>query len=108
MSEADDVERVAKAIWDKSSGRQLTLTECEHLARAAIAAMPSPADKWQDISTAPRDGTRILVRLAETGFPCSVWGRTRIAKWSNAAGEWRHMGGPLYPRTWMPLPEPLK
>lgn len=56
--------------------------------------------EWQDISTAPKDGTRILV----VG---GMWDKPDIAA---ADGEWwamrRREGWHGCPTHWMPLPPP--
>lgn len=63
------------------------------------------ADQWQPISTAPRDGTRILTFGLKEGQPrqCITWWRRgQDAKGYIGWGEWHPE---LWPPThWMPLP----
>lgn len=80
------------------------------------AALPqAPADGWQDISTAPKDGTRIDLYGPSGRFPNCRWGRHDAesrAPW----GEEHWRGVPFYrlhgieqqaPVThWRPLPAP--
>ena len=59
--------------------------------------------KWQDISTAPRDGTDVLVVGAN--------GIMRVAIWDTTVGAFRaniHSYVKLTATHWMPLPEPPK
>lgn len=56
--------------------------------------------EWRDISTAPKDGTEVLVCLGEI---------TCVATWNLWDGEeaWRdHYGFHFSPTHWMPLPAP--
>lgn len=64
---------------------------------------------WQDISTAPKDGTRILACESDTVFICS-WYRH-----SATLGHWHNPddGSPIgqmfdeyNPTHWMPVPSP--
>jgi uncharacterized protein (DUF2237 family) len=56
---------------------------------------------WQDISTAPKDGTRILLYRPGNGW-CVV-----IAWWSESAGAYGDYAGFFKDAThWMPLPSP--
>ncbi len=76
-------------------------------AAAAIRALPLP-DAWQDISTAPTDGTPVLL-----WFPRSCWRRgSGVEKCCHDQGMWVTDFGEearLYwddPTHWMPLPAP--
>ncbi len=59
------------------------------------------AEKWRDISTAPKDGNTILL------YP-STWGRVFEGRY--VKGVWRHVANALelvdqYPTHWLPLPD---
>jgi hypothetical protein len=61
--------------------------------------------KWQDISTAPKDGTDIIVAVYEEDG--RYWGQDIVA-W-NAAIGWDSAGYDWQPNMithWMPLPPP--
>ena len=103
----EQVERVARAIWDLNED-----TDChdydrlsapakkraEEWARAAIAAM---GEQWRDISSAPKDGSRIWLADAKS----VVTGR-----WHVPVGAWQcdWVVGSAGDRVthWMPLPAP--
>ena len=59
------------------------------------------ADSWQPISTAPKDGTWILVFQPARG----PW-RDRIKEVRGGHVASRHGWGDDYPTHWLPLPEP--
>lgn len=96
------IERVARAMYDRSvlRGADRDIPMMYHdLAQAALDA----AFEWQPISTAPRDGSHILV----------FWGRPVVAfyekgEWYHVpeygrTGTYRHVGG-WPPQHWLPLP----
>jgi hypothetical protein len=75
--------------------------------------------EWQDIETAPRDGTTVLLALAQTRtYAGEVW----AAFWHDGSkNHWRREGWydevdrehlliakPVQPDFWMPFPEPPK
>ncbi len=60
-------------------------------------------DRWQPIETAPRDGTRILLRLSN-GEVFSGWG-TEEAGFQKFHADGTDIGW-LNPRHWQPLPSP--
>jgi hypothetical protein len=66
---------------------------------AGAAPLPSTAG-WLPISTAPKDGTRILTKLDHPVTP------VQIARWQHL--EWRldNNNWPCYPLGWQPLPPP--
>lgn len=91
--------------------------------RAMLAASPQPPpakDGWQDISTAPRDGTRILIAGGTYHYTGDTFRHepdfliTDIAHFSdNDGGCWFSRFGSEYdegyvhaPTHWMPLPAP--
>lgn len=89
----------------------------DRMARAAIAALP-PQD-WQDIASAPKDGTRVLLWMEpvnDARFKPIDGRHTVIATWvvwSDAMKRdgmrdgWSWYGSPLhYPTKWMALPAP--
>ena len=71
---------------------------------------------WRDISTAPKDGTRILIyqpplkvgQPTHTTLPASIY----VAEWTHTidGSVWLEPEGERYqaftPTHWMPLPEP--
>jgi hypothetical protein len=67
--------------------------------RSAARSEPSTAG-WLPISTAPKDGTRILTKLDHPVTP------VQIARWQHL--EWRldNNNWPCYPLGWQPLPPP--
>lgn len=68
--------------------------------------------EWQDISTAPRDGTRVLL-LDDDGetILSGLWGRRFFAK-NDSDWQWVMFEGDsetlCNPTHWMPLPQPPK
>ena len=76
--------------------------------------------EWQPISTAPKDGTPILVFPGLLGHPIvAAWERPakhpprgRVGNWSDNFGFWRvvltNKATPYIPTHWMPLPPPPK
>ena len=53
---------------------------------------------WLDISTAPRDGTRVLIYMGGMIFACGF----EHGKWQH--GVWFRQEPPI--THWMPLPDP--
>lgn len=128
----EQVERVARAIYESkenSSGWQNTFNATRVLyrgyARAAIAATPpfprrtAPQDGWQDIATAPRDGTRVMLWMEPTPDPryisndpaqsviasYVVWSERSKREGMRDGWSWY---GPVrcHPTHWRPLPAP--
>jgi hypothetical protein len=58
--------------------------------------------KWQPISTAPRDGTSILIYDADEGTTGSV----RVARWRDDTIPTGWSGSERSPSHWLPLPLP--
>jgi hypothetical protein len=58
---------------------------------------------WQPISTAPRDGTRILLATTYPKARHKIIVGSWFAKWN----EWQSVPGnwPFRPTCWQPLPE---
>lgn len=95
---------------------EVTQSELRELVQAMLALRQSsppdgqPADGWQDISTAPKDGTHVLVCFDGTMTPPTV------AHWFGPpplpglrAGDWylsvQQLEGPsINPTHWRPLP----
>ena len=129
------IKRVARAIWHATPGAEDwdTLDEddehwalCLVEAEVAVDEMGffSPAqDGWQDIETAPRDGTAILVMRniwpgASGGVAeeCSGHNTYVAAWWTNevtTGGQWicymdavQDPRCPVDPTHWRPLPAP--
>lgn len=55
--------------------------------------------KWQPISTAPKDGTSILVFEADEGT-------VRVSRWRDDTIPTGWAGGEHAPSHWLPLPQP--
>jgi hypothetical protein len=77
------------------------------LTDALLAALPpTPTPGWQDISTAPKDGTFILI------YPSSCWVEDvehdyEVSYWDEDFGRWHFSALPddyTGPTHWMPLP----
>ena len=82
-----------------------------NIARAVIAASPSVGG-WEDISTAPKDGTMLLVAyddgVARAGA-MEDHQRVYEARWNDFQGTWSARNGFLLHSDathWMPLPPP--
>lgn len=64
---------------------------------------------WQDISTAPKNGTEILVFYKSSGVISIAWYDERVLQWVVSVAD---NGEPIwndpYPTHWMPLPSPPK
>lgn len=86
--------------------------------RALTAALSDQAGGWQDISTAPKDGTVFDVWLGgpdidedDIEFYCGV-GTRRSASWHYLNGKFRPCAGLssiptfVHPTHWQPLPAP--
>ena len=58
---------------------------------------------WQDIATAPKDGTRVLLNADHAGRRIIIVGRYGLQRhlWHAVPGK-----DPIQPTHWMPLPEP--
>lgn len=67
-------------------------------------------DGWQDISTAPRDGTHIIVfRPVYDGQYIPQVGVDYFKKWSaEPNGSWMKSRADCQPTHWMPFPQPPK
>lgn len=63
--------------------------------------------EWQDISTAPKDGTRVLLTDGLNTASVGFWRRTYEEWHPNEMTEinWWRMQPPTH---WMPLPKPPK
>lgn len=61
-------------------------------------------DAWQDIATAPKDGTHILAFSPDDHpYPLIYVVANRYGKWEEAAGEQYSYFSPIH---WQPLPAP--
>jgi len=58
--------------------------------------------KWQPISTAPKDGTSILIFEADDG----TTGTVRVARWRDDTIPTGWTGSEHAPSHWLPLPQP--
>lgn len=119
----DEERVVGKAIADAlyPSDYDLTPKEQEIAARAAIAAMPKGDVGWQDISTAPKDGTEIIgyrrdqgtfafrwtwaeefVPKDQNGDPTEDYDESFACWWHNG---WGWLEKDLTPTHWQPYPD---
>lgn len=98
---------MSKDILVHVDGKRLSLSASES---AEIIERTHAASQWQDISTAPKDGTRILVYGEDVILSC-VYGPffweagapqgTEQLGWIQFDGQ---LGPDVYPTHWMPLP----
>jgi hypothetical protein len=58
--------------------------------------------KWQPISTAPKDGSFILIFEADDG----TTGTVRVARWRDDTIPTGWTGSEHAPSHWLPLPQP--
>lgn len=67
---------------------------------------------WQDISSAPKDGTSVLLGRFVENCPHKRGGFTCVDYWRNPKGRkgylgWGNFNSEYWPAThWQPLPEP--
>lgn len=105
---SDGLKRIAEAHAEAAEVNVSDLQDDLAAAEAELARLRG--DGWQDISTAPRDGTRILA----WGFPYGP--SVRIVEWGSGRylgrkkgyeqGWSDHPGHTCEPTLWMPLPDP--
>jgi hypothetical protein len=71
---------------------------------APIAYWNTRTPDWQDISTAPRDGTEIIVLIRPKVIRLGWWFHP-----SSRTKDWHdENGNVIHPTHWMPLPAPPK
>jgi hypothetical protein len=75
---------------------------CDELDTLLASLSSDPAQGWQDIETAPKDGTEVLLLFPSDTKRTGYWAKS-IQRWSVDAV----VSMPL-PTHWMPLPEPPK
>lgn len=109
-------ERIADEVEKVAAGRQ---SNCElaavEVVKMVVSALTSPAPSeapggggWRDISTAPKDGTRILVWRepvvpGAAYFDVTGWPNNWTGLWPTA---YMHYADGHEPTHWMPLPAP--
>jgi hypothetical protein len=59
----------------------------------------SKTNDWQDISTAPRDGTAILAEIRGHGFGKIAWNGDLLDCGGESCGAWEHLGE-MPPDSW--------
>jgi hypothetical protein len=95
------------AEFDGYADEDVLLALAEPLIRDLLAAVETR--QWQPIATAPKDGTRVLVRFA-TGCEVASYRSSTVGEpqWrTHTSYEWRTSGGQwASPTHWMPLPAP--
>jgi len=110
------IEAAAKALMDDLYDGRASLPEdhpaylpvtvlCTKRAELALtAALPHLVQEWQDISTAPKDGTPLLAWENEARGPFKCWWN---ADWSKAEAYWTDdADSEPQPTHWRPLPDP--
>lgn len=99
-AERDAVETLAKkAAWVLENG---ATGENRDIAEGVLALRLAMVERggWQDIETAPKDGTPVLVSIPEAILIVAEW-------YSIPNGAWHSAGRRLAePTHWMPLPAP--
>lgn len=110
MTTNNDAVREALADWpfseedgclDALGEGDRWLFKHEQTVKAALAALAAkPADGWRDISTAPRDGTRVL--LLDKGYVFEGYRLPDTKIWKRDGAVWSQ----YKPTHWMPLPHP--
>jgi hypothetical protein len=107
---SEDDEKLLRANLLKCYTKTLALAfriskeHYRYLAEQIIALRKSAKRReWQPISTAPKDGTRIMLWLSgPIRSPKAVFGKGHSGFWITEGS------GPANPTHWMPLPEPPK
>jgi hypothetical protein len=89
--------------------------EIRRLELEAVEAIAAELNRWQDPSTAPKDGTKILIWCAGEEWPeAAFWEdyHPDVVEEVGAAGYWRYADSLLAdiceainPIGWMPMPE---
>ena len=64
--------------------------------------------EWRPISTAPKDGTKIIAYLEAENHCDEVWKIQWLEEEEGQAGWYDNYGGDFSPIYWMPLPDPPK
>ncbi|QDP62902.1 MAG: hypothetical protein Unbinned5081contig1002_7 [Prokaryotic dsDNA virus sp.] len=108
-----DVERVADAIGlvdieeFTAEAMQKNLKRMARAALEASEAVKMVREQWQDIETAPKDGTEVLTcqRSVDGGIWINI-SRFVPDDWSD--GKWYDKSGFCQPHYWQPIPTPPK
>lgn len=98
----------------REAQRQWREQQADAAEPADLADVRAAAERfWQPISTAPKDGTRILLCFGGYRIECGQWDDDRYATkprpyWT---GDWEPVCGKLWyrgnqPTHWQPLPPP--
>ncbi len=99
MSNRDLIKQTQNHI-DNVDDPNASLLVARKLLVRIVTALQDQA--WQDISTAPKDGTKILVWVPET-WVCVSW---RTVRYMNGWTEWEGDDYQFHPTKWQPLPQP--
>lgn len=93
------------------TGELIRMLHVERDALQARVAELKAASAWQDIETAPKDGTKICGYRWDEYLDCpdiettkTVWWDSRLAKWHSYTGDTLWHG--FQPTRWQPLPTP--
>lgn len=100
MSKPDDmVSRARFLAAGQDDPHSVTIAElCDEIARLRALT------EWQDISTAPRDGTHILVVMPWLPNPRTLFWATYADEWRCPASERGPASEGWQPTHWRPLP----
>lgn len=97
------LERVALAIrreYIDITGKSFLPKTSIRLAKAALAATPKHIDGWQDISSAPKDGTKIRLKDENEKEIVGFWSK-HWKIWGDGIRE-------FWPTHWLPAPPTVK
>ena len=103
-----DAAKYAKAMIDNELHGEGgdCLTSAWDMLTEALAAIPAAASGWQDMATAPRDGTSVTVCGPASGPPQTAF--FDVGGWQVWVYQLTGLQVRGEPTHWMPLPEPPK
>lgn len=108
VSRTDLTDGMKDAAWEafRDSNKPAPYNQVSDAVHAAISAAPEiTLNQWQDISTAPKDGTRIWCFIPYPrgqGFQMETHWSTRNVP----TGVWHDEAGEVCPTHWKPLDPP--
>ena len=87
----------AIAAWNRRTPPAMS---ADHIGEATNMIAPMEAVAWRDIATAPRDGTEVIVRMAEKVIRLGWYFKPS----SRTEGWCDENGNRIFPTAWLPLP----